>query len=537
VPSDPDFTTKQIYRTDSTGTGDFYLVATVPAGQASYLDSAADAAITGGTVLDDSALDLGSFNYYVTFYNPSTGFETRPTSRIGPISITEVGRRVRLENLPNPTSPDFDRVRIYRNAGASEPFYRVAELPLGVDSYIDSSPNSAITVSGNPILNLDGPPISMGLPLVDVVARDGSTYQHLFPVGGGTISFTGEKGGRELATKEFTYTNTTTVQQLLEFMNQALGIHEATSGATFPIPGSPGATLTDDGRIEFTSNYGIENELSIGLSAFQVTPAGALVSDSVPLNFTSTQEADGKGATASFVVYDSLGIPLNVSVSTYLEQTADNSFSYRWMANSSNNEPSSDGSNVDTVVGTGVITFDGFGEIQSISNSNIAIDREIAASASPLSFNLDFSQVAGLSQAGATNSGNSSLSAIRQDGFPPGTLSSFVISESGEIRGVFSNGTQRTLGQMVLARFANNAGLQQLGDNLYGVGVNSGLPVINDPGSNGVGNLTAGAVELSNTDIGENLIQLILASTQYRGGARVITAAQELLDELMALRR
>ena len=57
------------------------------------------------------------------------------------------------------------------------------------------------------------------------------------------------------------------------------------------------------------------------------------------------------------------------------------------------------------------------------------------------------------------------------------------------------------------------------------------------PGSSGIGSLTAGAVELSNTDIGQNLIDLILASTQYRGGTRVITSAQQLLDELLNLRR
>ena len=88
-----------------------------------------------------------------------------------------------------------------------------------------------------------------------------------------------------------------------------------------------------------------------------------------------------------------------------------------------------------------------------------------------------------------------------------------------------------------MARFANNSGLQQVGDSLFDVGVNSGDPILGAPGEEGIGSLTAGAVELSNTDIGQNLIELILASTQYRGGARVISAAQELLDELMALRR
>ena len=90
---------------------------------------------------------------------------------------------------------------------------------------------------------------------------------------------------------------------------------------------------------------------------------------------------------------------------------------------------------------------------------------------------------------------------------------------------------------MIMARFANAQGLAQVGDSLFQTGVNSGDPIFAEPGEDGIGTLTAGAVELSNTDIGNNLIELILASTQYRGGSRVITAAQELLDELLALRR
>jgi flagellar hook protein FlgE len=88
-----------------------------------------------------------------------------------------------------------------------------------------------------------------------------------------------------------------------------------------------------------------------------------------------------------------------------------------------------------------------------------------------------------------------------------------------------------------MARFNNPGGLQQVGDNLFAEGVNSGEPLRDIPGGSGIGSLTAGAIELSNTDIGQNLIELILASTQYRGGTRVITSAQQLLDELLNLRR
>jgi flagellar hook protein FlgE len=93
------------------------------------------------------------------------------------------------------------------------------------------------------------------------------------------------------------------------------------------------------------------------------------------------------------------------------------------------------------------------------------------------------------------------------------------------------------LGQIRLARFANPAGLEQLGENLFATGVNSGLPIEGNPNANGIGAIKAGAIELSNTDIGKNLIDLILASTQYRSNTRVITTSQQLLDELLNLRR
>jgi flagellar hook protein FlgE len=149
-----------------------------------------------------------------------------------------------------------------------------------------------------------------------------------------------------------------------------------------------------------------------------------------------------------------------------------------------------------------------------------------------LEFELDFSQISGL----ATTT-PSTLAASRQDGSGAGSLASFIIGEDGRIRGVFSNGVTRDLGQIRLARFANPTGLEQRGQNLFSAGVNSGLPIEGDPGQQGIGQIIAGAVELSNTDIGENLIDLILASTQYRGNTRVITAAQQLLEELLNLRR
>jgi flagellar hook protein FlgE len=214
-----------------------------------------------------------------------------------------------------------------------------------------------------------------------------------------------------------------------------------------------------------------------------------------------------------------------------LESTTGGLTTYRWFATSPDNQSAA---GVDTTVGTGLITFGNAGKFESSTNTSVSIGRTEVASNTPVSFDLNFTQVTSLSnQTGAPGS----LQMSSQDGFPAGSLSSFSITESGRLKGVYSNGVSRDLGQIVMARFINNSGLQQIGDSLWAEGVNSGEPLIDTPGGSGIGALTAGAVELSNTDIGQNLIELILASTQYRGGTRVITSAQQLLDELLSLRR
>jgi len=234
------------------------------------------------------------------------------------------------------------------------------------------------------------------------------------------------------------------------------------------------------------------------------------------------------GAVADFIAYDTLGIPISVRLTTVLESRTSTATTYRWFADSPDNDPDT-GSAIS--VGTGLITFDGTGNFSTASESKVSVERRHVSSASPLEFDLNFNQLSGL----ATDT--STLAVSRQDGSAPGVLTSFIVGEDGRIRGVFSNGITRDLGQIVLARFANPTGLEQKGENMFAAGVNSGLPVIGRPNEQGIGSIIAGAQELSNTDIGGNLIDLILASTMYRGNTRVITTAQQMFDELLALNR
>jgi flagellar hook protein FlgE len=117
------------------------------------------------------------------------------------------------------------------------------------------------------------------------------------------------------------------------------------------------------------------------------------------------------------------------------------------------------------------------------------------------------------------------------------TLTSYAISEDGRIEGRYSDGVARDLGQIRVANFANPSGLEAGGNTLWRAGVNSGQPVEASPGTGAVASVTAGAIELSNTDVGENLVDLILATHQLTASADVFRTADHLLDELSHVSR
>ncbi len=493
-------------------------------------DSVSDATLATQPPIDTSSLS-GNYSYYVTYVKPGVP-ESHPSPLVGPLNVT--GDRITLSDIPAPTGQYAGgQVRIYRNLSTDpSTFYAVATVNPG-DSFVDNVPDSTITNTASPTfekLDFNGPRITPNTPLVDVQQYNGTTYQPVFQTG--TLAFTGEKGGATLSTKSLQITGSTTVQDLVNFMSDATGIQPAANDPANPIPGdisgaAQGGSVLGDGQIQIVSNNGTLNAVDVPLSAFTLTPDNGSATTTPNLGFTTTQAAAGQSAVSDFVAYDSLGIPVNVRVTVDLESRTSNATTYRWFADSPDNQPLS-GSSI--AVGTGLITFDGNGNVISGGNDTVAIQRGGISSGS-LQFQLNFNQLSGLSTDTPT------LSVSNQDGSAPGTLSSYLISTDGTIQGVYSNGVTRTLGQIQLADFSNPAGLVQQGQNTFAAGVNSGLPVLGTPGTQGIGTVVAGSLEESNTDIGKNLINLILASTAYRGNTQVVTTTNQLFNDLLALNR
>ena len=183
-------------------------------------------------------MDQTNYSYYVTFYDTSTGLESRPTNRIGSLAVSDVNRRIRIEDIPVPVGPDFNAVRIYRNTENSpSQFYLVDTLTDGETTYIDSSADAAIV--GNPEIDLIGPKANSGTLLTSVVVHNNDNYSTPFQEG--VLTFEGRKGDRTLAPKQFTITATSTVSDLINFMDEAFGIDSPDNPA---FPQSAGGAIT-----------------------------------------------------------------------------------------------------------------------------------------------------------------------------------------------------------------------------------------------------------------------------------------------------
>ncbi len=129
------------------------------------------------------------------------------------------------------------------------------------------------------------------------------------------------------------------------------------------------------------------------------------------------------------------------------------------------------------------------------------------------------------------------VSALSQDGSSIGSLVSFSVGQDGLISGVFSNGRTQALGQMALANFADPSGLIKEGGSLFTTSPNSGPPQIGVAGAGGRGTLTGGTLEGSNVDLGQEFTNMILAQRGFEANAKVITTSDELLQDLVNLKR
>lgn len=284
------------------------------------------------------------------------------------------------------------------------------------------------------------------------------------------------------------------------------------------------------GRMRIAGNIGTANQIT-GLQISNTT-------DNISFSpFTQIEAATGESIITNATYFDSLGTAHLVELTFVLETkggvdavTGSVGNTFRFFGEAQDSDLVVLGTNlgVNRVVGTGTVTFSTSGQFLSTSPiPSVSLTIPNTGAQTPLDVSLDLDGLTGFA------SQNSAAFMINQDGFATGTLSDFSIGADGIITGMFNNGITRNLGQVLLARFANPNGLTLAGGNNYTVAANSGPAIIGQPGQIGLGSVVSGALEASNVDFAREFTTLIVSQRGFQANARVITTADDLLEELV----
>jgi flagellar hook protein FlgE len=129
------------------------------------------------------------------------------------------------------------------------------------------------------------------------------------------------------------------------------------------------------------------------------------------------------------------------------------------------------------------------------------------------------------------------IKSLTNDGYASGLLKSLSVRNDGTINGFFTNGQTSDLAQLVLGDFDNTWGLKKMGSNLFAETVTSGPAIRNVPGASGMGDVSSNSLEMSNSDLATEFVNMITAQKAYSANARVITTQDQMMTELMNIKR
>ncbi|HLV26670.1 MAG TPA: flagellar hook protein FlgE [Gemmatimonadales bacterium] len=283
----------------------------------------------------------------------------------------------------------------------------------------------------------------------------------------------------------------------------------------------------------FENGVALDGLRPVQLGTGATTPARATESAQVSGNlnasapiYTGTFDAIGRSdsanassfASTSINTYDSLGAERSVKL--YMYKTAEN----EWRV-----DAEVDGGAAQSL---GNVTFGSDGNIVSATLADVAVPGVDGSAAGTIALDLG-SGISGLTQFAGENT-----AVLRdQDGYAVGTLVEFTIDRAGVITGSFSNGVSVAIAQIALADFNNAGGLQRLGDNVYGTTGNSGEALVGYSGEGSTSAITAGAIEMSNVDLAQEFTNMIITQRGFQANSRVITNVDEMLQEVVNLKR
>lgn len=297
---------------------------------------------------------------------------------------------------------------------------------------------------------------------------------------------------------------------------------------------SAGQLSTPDGQL--VMGYpAVDGAISTGAA---LTPIDVNQTATIPaMATTSFQMATNLDASAStgstfstpITVYDSLGNAQTLTVN--YTNTAANAWSYTITLPAS----ATGGTGAATTLASGTLNFDSSGNLTSPSGSIPGIDiTGLVDGAAPMNLTWNLTDSSGnptLTQQAAT----SATTTTSQNGYATGTLTGYSVLADGTVQGQFSNDQTMNLGQVAVASFANNEGLQQTGNNDYQATAASGAAIIGQANAGGNGAITGGAVEESNVDLSTEFANMIVAQQSYEASAKALTTMDQVSQATMQL--
>mgnify|MGYP001418849081 CR=1 FL=1 len=276
------------------------------------------------------------------------------------------------------------------------------------------------------------------------------------------------------------------------------------------------------GLAEQTGNVGINANLNSDQTSYAGPPAyaaGDMATGAVTPHFESSLE-----------VFDSLGAPRTIAFGFL--KTGPNTWQVESYARPNSNITG--GAATGGLLATGTLTFNADGTVQTVTGTiGATFTIPWAASTGAASQDIDLDLQTGMTQF-AKSYGVTSVTA---DGVPPGDLVGLVLEGDGFLTAQFSNGRARALYQIPLATFLNPNGLAPDQGGAFRTTLESGLYNINASNAGGAGRIVSGALEASNVDLAAEFTNLITTQRAYSAASRIITTADQMLEELLMIKR
>ncbi|HMR79125.1 MAG TPA: flagellar hook protein FlgE, partial [Polyangiaceae bacterium] len=240
--------------------------------------------------------------------------------------------------------------------------------------------------------------------------------------------------------------------------------------------------------------------------------------------------------SSSITVYDSLGNSHSVDV--YFRKTGANTYDYHAIANGDELQPPVPGLNVE--IGTGSLAFTTNGALNTVTTTTpISVSYAGATAAQAITLDFGTSIAAGGTGLDGTTqfASPSNISAQSQDGYSSGDFAGVAVDGQGIVMGLYTNGEKVAVGQLGVAKFRANEGLGRAGQGLWIETRDSGNAAMGTAASGGRGAVSAGTLESSNVDLAEEFVGLIQHQRSFSANSKTITTADEMLQELINIKR